>query len=128
MSSLDNITNNKIIFDKRTKKIIDNNLNNELCTLTLSQSSRENLIKDNNNANNIWFNEYLISKRINGNNSFEKNIYSLVHYQSRKKIENKKIKKDNNKNNQSQRKKILNSPISHKPYIGKIIKKKQSKR
>ena len=36
LSSLDNITDNKIIFDKRTKNIINNNLNSDLCTITLT--------------------------------------------------------------------------------------------
>ena len=80
LSSLDNITNNKIIFDKRTKNIIDNNLNTELCTLTLTSESSRNLFKDNNDTNNIY-NGCLISKRSNINSSFEKYIYSLVHSQ-----------------------------------------------
>ena len=64
LSSLDNITNNIIIFDKRTKKIIDNNLNNEKCTLTLTlESSRSNII--NNNTKNNFYNGCLISKRSN---------------------------------------------------------------
>ena len=129
LSSLDNITNNKIIFDKRTKKIIDNNLNNELCTLTLTLESSIRTNKGNNNNNeinnnNIFYNGCLISKRSNGNSSFEKNIYSLVHYKLNKKIENRNKKIENNKKSPSQRKKkLLNSPSSHPPYIAKIFKK-----
>lgn len=106
-SSLDNITNNKIIFDKRTKKIIDNNLNIELCTITLTlESSRINLTKEkNNDKNSNLFKGGLISKRSNGNSSFEKNIYSLLHYQFKKKKDNE-IKKKENKKNQSNKKKI----------------------
>ena len=124
LSSLDNITNNKIIFDKRTKNLIDNNLNNELCTLTLTlESSRANLIKNNDNDNNIY-NGCLISKRSRGNSSFEKNIYSLVHYQFKKKMENNNQKLDNKKSqNTNRKKKIINSPSTHHPYIGKIFKK-----
>ena len=91
LSSLDNITNNKIIFDKRTKKIIDNDLNNDLCTLTLTlDSAGTNLIKDNNNN---LYNGCLISKRSGANSSFEKNIYTLVHYKIKKKNEKKNKKK-----------------------------------
>ena len=125
LSSLDNITNNKIIFDKRTKNIIDNNLNTELCTLTLTSESSRNLFKDNNDTNNIY-NGCLISKRSNINSSFEKYIYSLVHSQFHKKLKNKiKNKKiDFSKKSQSRRKKKLaNSPSSHPPYISKIYKK-----
>ena len=78
LSSLDNITDNKIIFDKRTKKIIDNNLNTDLCTLTLTLDyTGTNLIKENNNNNNIFYNGCLISKRSNENSSFEKNTYII---------------------------------------------------
>jgi hypothetical protein len=126
LSSLDNITNNKIIFDKRTKKIIDNNLNNDLCTLTLTlDSAGTNLIKDNNNNN--LYNGCLISKRSDANSSFEKNIYTLVHYKIKKKIENKNKKTNTNNNRKSYRKKkLVNSPSSHPPYIIKIYKKKNN--
>jgi hypothetical protein len=129
LSSLDNITNNKIIFDKRTKKIIDNNLNNDLCTITLTlESSRTNAARDNMNTidnNNIYNdNGCLISKRSNGNSSFEKYIYSLVHYQWNKKLKNRNKKVENNKKSFSRRKKkFLNSPSTHPPYIARIYKK-----
>ena len=129
LSSLDNITNNKIIFDKRTKKIIDNNLNNDLCTITLTlESSRTNAARDNmstNDNNNIYNdNGCLISKRSNGNSSFEKYIYSLVNYQWNKKLKNRNKKVENNKKSFSRRKKkLLNSPSNHPPYIARIYKK-----
>ncbi len=126
LSSLDNITDNKIIFDKRTKKIIDNNLNTDLCTLTLTLDyTGTNLIKENNNNNNIFYNGCLISKRSNENSSFEKNIYTLVHYKIKKKIENKN-KKSNNNTKSYRKKKLVNSPSSHPPYIIKIYKKKNN--
>ena len=50
------------------------------------------VMKENNKDNNNFYNGCLISKRSNGNSSFEKNIYSLVHYKLNKKIENKKKK------------------------------------
>ena len=125
LSSLDNITDNKIIFDKRTKKIIDENLNNEMCTITLtSESSRLNMIKDNNCINNNPYHGCLISKRSKGNSSFEKNIYSLVNYQLNKKMKNKKkIFENKIKSPIHRRKKMLYSPSSHTPYITKIYKK-----
>ena len=110
---------------KGQKKIIDNNLNNELCTLTLTlESSTANIIRNNNNDNNSIFNGCLISKRSKGNSSFEKNIYSLVHYQFKKKMDNKTQRLENKQNhNTIRKKKILNSPSTHHPYMGKIFKK-----
>ena len=122
LSSLDNITNNKIIFDQRTKKMIDNNLNNEKCTLTLTlESSRSNLM--NINGKNNLYNGGLISKRSNGNSSFEKNIYSLVHYKLNKKKENIDKKLESKKSPIQRKKKLLVSPSTRHPYIAKIFKK-----
>ena len=117
LSSLDNITNNKIIFDERTKKIIDNDLKNELCTLTLESSRMNNFIINNNGNNNFIYEGELISKRSNANNSFEKVVHYLVHSQFRKKIENKKQKKQN-----TSKRKLINSPSAHPPYLAKILK------
>ena len=128
LSSLDNITYNKIIFDKRTKNMIDNNLNSECCTITLTlESSRLNVMKENNKDNNNFYNGCLISKRSNGNSSFERNIYSLVHAKLNKKKENKN--KIFGKKNQSNKiKKLLNSPSSpHHPYFSSIYKKNDLK-
>ena len=93
-SSLDNVTNNKIIFDKQTKKMlerIETDVNKYYNTLTL-ETSKSNLISNNNNC--------LMS---NGtiDNSFEKCIYALVNYQNNK----NKIK--NNKNEKNFKKKIF---------------------
>lgn len=122
LSSLDNITNNKIIFDERTKKLIDNNLNSEKCTLTLTlESSRNNMI--NRNAKYIFNNGGLISKRSNGNSSFEKDIYSLVNYKLNKKKENINKKIESRKSPIQRKKKFVNSPSSHPPYISQIFKK-----
>ena len=123
LSSLDNITNNKIIFDKRTKKMIDNNLNNEMCTLTLTlESSRTNMMII--NGKNNFYNGGLISKRSNGNSSFEKNIYSLVHYKLNKKKEIIDKKLEAKKSPTQRKKKLMISPSSsHHPYIDKIFKK-----
>ena len=119
LSSLDNITNNKIIFDERTKKIIDNDLKNEFCTLTL-ESPRINDLNINNNKANINISILegeLISKRSNANNSFEKVVHYLVHSQFKKKIENKKKKRQI-----VSKKKLINSPSAHPPYLAKILK------
>ena len=53
LSSLDNITDNKIIFTKKTKKIIDQNLESNFGTLTLTSNSINF-----NNTNNIDNNKY----------------------------------------------------------------------
>ena len=113
LSSLDNITNNKIIFDDRTKKIIDN----ELCTLTLETSIiNKNNLNNNNNDNDLYKGE-LISKRSNANNSFEKVVHYLINSGFKKKIENKKKKKV-----VVSKKMLMNSPSAHQPYIAKIFK------
>jgi len=45
LSSLDNITNNKIIFTERNKNIIDNDLDEKMYTITLNTDSARNKIK-----------------------------------------------------------------------------------
>ena len=50
LSSLDNITDNKIIFTKKTKQMIDKNLESNGVTLTLTSTSIN--INNNNNKNN----------------------------------------------------------------------------
>ena len=92
LSSLDNITNNKIIFDKQTKKILDKSetelKNNNYYNTLILETSRSNILVNNG----------LISKRTGDENSFEKIIHNLVDYQFNKKksknayIKNKKIK------------------------------------
>ena len=108
MSSLDNITDNKIIFTKKTKKLIDKNLDNNYGTLTLTNNS--NFTGQNTDG--------LISAR-SKNDSFEKIVHNLIYYKKTKKIyeknknkkiyqtkktkntyiNNKKIYKNNNNNN-----------------------------
>ena len=84
MSSLDNITDNKIIFTKKTKKIIDKNLDPNYGTLTLTNNS--NLTGKNTDG--------LISAR-SKNDSFEKIVHNLIYYKKNKKIydknKNKKV-------------------------------------
>ena len=87
LSSLDNITNNKIIFTNKTKKIIDENLDPNYGTLTLTSNSI------NNNDKN--YNDGLISGR-SINDSFEKIVHNLIYYKKNK-IKLEKNKKDKKK-------------------------------
>ena len=97
LSSLDNITNNKTIFTKRNKNIIDNDLDEKMFTLTLNTESVRNKI-------NINENDYgLLSKR-SLNDSFKIMVKNLVEYQFNKNKKNKenkekKIKDAKNKKN-----------------------------
>ena len=84
-----------------------------MCTLNLESSRTNNIITVNqNNDNNIYKGE-LISKRTNDENSFEKIVHYLIHSQFKKKIENK---------NKISKKKLINSPSVHPPYIDNIFK------
>lgn len=78
---MDNITDNKIIFTKFNRKIIDNNLDPSMCTLTFTLDS----LKKNNNSNNCIISEGSLG------DSFEKILLNFINYQN-KKIE-KKIRK-----------------------------------
>ena len=91
LSSLDNVTNNKIIFDKQTRKLLDKSetelKNNNYYNTIVLDSSRSNLLVNNG----------LISKRTDrgGDDSFEEYIHSLVEYQFKKnQNKNKIIKND----------------------------------
>ena len=95
ISSLDNITDNKIIFTKKTKKIIDKNLDPNLITLTLTNNS--NMTEKNTDG--------LISSR-SKNDSFEKIVHNLIYHKKSKKIYNKtknrksyQVKRTKNDNN-----------------------------
>ena len=105
LSSLDNITDNKIIFTKKTKKIIDKNLDSKSITLTLTLNSINNN-KNNNEAietkisNNWANNDGLISSR-DVNDSFEKMVHNFIYFKKTKKKvgKNKKnVKKQKEKN------------------------------
>ena len=106
LSSLDNITDNKIIFTKKTKKIIDNNLDNNYGTLTLTTNSIKSNLNNTNNPNSknenkiinsYNYNEGLISGRsLNG--SFEKIVHNLVFYKKCKKYEKNKKNEINRPN------------------------------
>jgi hypothetical protein len=105
LSSLDNITDNKIIFTKKTKKRIDQNLDSNCGTITLTTTSinlninNNEKINDNDHINKIINNDGLISSR-DANDSFEKIVHNLIYYKkSKKKVEkNKNINNINNVN------------------------------
>ena len=104
-SSFDNTTNNEIIFDKETKKILDKNEtdnNNYYNTLTL-ETSNSNLFLNNN---------VLYSKR-SGDDSFENCIHALVMYQYKKNKNKNGDKKSKNKSAQ----KSLRKNSKGKKYI-----------
>ena len=127
LSSLDDITDNKIIFTKLNKKIIDNNLDSGMYTLTFTLESLKN-----NNSSNFG----LISKR-SQNVSFEKVLRNFVNYQNKKKEKknkekNKKKEKENEQNNMKKknftsymrkRKKKVISQISYKNINSKTHNK-----
>ena len=120
-SSLDNITNNKIIFDKETRKILDRNeteYNNFYNTLNL-ETSKSSIVINNNNC--------LLSKR-SLNDSFEKCIYAIVNYQNKKNknnIKNKNEQKPENKN--YKRKNVIINNINSNLFKYKKCKKKIKK-
>ncbi len=105
LSSLDNITDNKNIFDKKTRYLIDNNTNSNKITLTLDSSRN--------------LNKNLISKR-SKDDSFIKSISPLVNYQfiPKKKINSKIINKTTSNNNNKRN--IINK--------NKVIYKKEFRR
>ena len=132
LSSLDNITNNKIIFDKKIKSIIDNNENISKVTLTL-QSSKN--IKDNLITNRSKDDSFIksISPIINYKERKKKrknNIFKNYNYSQRNKIKIHKLKKNELKNSlynlienngdyvnlEEKKKKIFLSP-KLKPYL-----------
>ena len=94
-SSFDNITNNKIIFDKQTKKMLDKSetdlKNNNYYNTLILETSRSNTLLNNG----------LISKRTGGSSSFEKCINALVESQFNKtknKSSKRKFRKSYKKN------------------------------
>ena len=101
LTSLDNITDIKNIFNHRNKKIIDNNLNPNTCTVTLNSESLKN--KSN-------FNSGFISKR-SSFESFEKIVKNEVREEENQnkeevnKNEENKIDNNNTEENQPKRKK-----------------------
>ena len=102
LSSLDNITNNKIIFNKNNRYIIDNNITPSKCTLTLDTSRT---LKSNLN---------LLTKR-SKDDSFIKSISPLINFngvfgpkKKEKKKQNKTSSNTNrNRNYKNTKKKLI---------------------
>ena len=118
ISSLDNITDNKLIFTKKAKKIIDQNLDSNCLTITLNA-----------NADKSMNGGGLISTRT-GNDSFEQIVNNLNHYKKTNKkniIKQKQNKgKDKIKNHKKVNKNILkiHREIKNKLYMKSIEKNK----
>ena len=103
LSSLDNITNNKIIFDKQTKKMLDKS------ETELKNNNFYNTINLDTSRSNLLMNNGLISKRSGGEDSFENCIHALVDYQYNK---NKNKIKKGGKNMYNKNKKLKNIIVS----------------
>ena len=96
MSSIDNDTENDVIFNKRIKKMIDNNLNTNSCTLTLNINTKNDL-------------NYISKKNIS--RSLESIVNNFVNY----KISQKTSKNKNGRNNTNSN----NNNNEMKPYLKK---------
>ena len=105
MSSIDNDTENDIIFNQRIKKMIDNNLNTNSCTLTFDINTKNDL-------------NYINKKTIS--NSFAKMVNNFVNYKNNKKdLKSKNIENNNsNKNDEIKQNLKKNENI----FEDKIIK------
>ena len=93
LSSLDNITNNKTIFDKKNKKYIDGSKN---YTITLTLSNTVNSLINNKNNNFINSNSL--------NNSLELMVKNLANYQNKKIRQTKDNKNKHKKSNKTLKK------------------------
>ena len=90
LSSLDNITYNKIIFDKKNRELIDNDLDSKNITISLTlESLKAN--KNNNGPNQNFISEGNSDKE----NSFIKSIKNIVYYQESKKKKTNIIRNNN---------------------------------
>ena len=104
LSSLDNITDNKIIFDEKNKLIIEKDLDSKNLTLTLT-----------NEKSIIQGTGLLNSKRSNENNepdSFIKIVDYFVNYKKKNEIsaiQNKNIKNNDNKNTKENNNNVMNN-------------------
>ena len=111
-SSFDNDTDNKIIFDKKNKYLIDNSIETNKYSITLTY---DNSIKDNN--------KYLISKR-SVNDSFEINLKNFIkEFQINQNKKNQKnLKSENNKINNN------NDEIKDNIIINNSFKNKEKEK
>ena len=100
ISSIDNDTENDIIFNQRIKKMIDNNLNTNSCTLTFDINTKNDL-------------NYINKKTIS--NSFANMVNNFVNYKN-----NKKDLKSKNSNKNDEIKQILKK--NENIFEDKIVK------
>ena len=105
MSSIDNDTENDIIFNQRIKKMIDNNLNTNSCTLTFDINTKNDL-------------NYINKKTIS--NSFANMVNNFVNY----KVNKKDLKSKNIENNNSNKNDEIKQNLKKNENIfeDKIIK------
>ena len=118
ISSSDNTTDNKIIFDKQTKKML------EKSETELKNNNYYNTINLETSRSNLLLNNGLISKRTEGNKSFEKCIQALIN----SKYNNNQNKNKNKKSNFKNRKKkniFINSNTNNSSSIKNTISKSQ---
>ena len=97
-SSLDNITNNKTIFDDKNKFLIEKNEKSINYSMTISlNNSTLNAMNDKNKN---------LVNTIRTNDSFEEIVHNLIHYKKKKPKKEKKHKKNKgNKSNKSNKNK-----------------------
>ena len=103
LSSLDNDTENDIIFNKRIKNMIDNNLNTNSCTITLDINTKNDL-------------DYINKKNIS--DSFVNIVNSIANYKT-KDVKEKKIG-ENNKINKNE---VIKKNIIYEKKQNKNFKK-----
>ena len=116
-SSLDNITDNKLIFTKTAKKIIDQNLDSNCVTISLNANADKSI-----NGGG------LISNRTN-NNSFEQIVYNLINYKKINKKKNINKKKENKEKDKNKNYKKINNNVLkfHKDIKNKLYMKSLDK-
>ena len=117
-SSLDNITNNKLIFDDKNKFLIEKNEKsiNYSMTMNLNNTTISSINNKNKNL-----------ATIRTNDSFEEIVHNLVHYKKKKETKDKKQNKNKyNKNNKS-KKNNKNEVIKINNYQPKKIITKMSR-
>ena len=118
-SSLDNITNNKIIFDDKNKFLIEKN--EKSINYSMSMNLNNTTINSLNNKNKN------LANTIRTNDSLEEIVHNLVHYKKKKEKKHKKQNKNKyNKNNKS-KKNNKNEVIKINNYQPKKIITKMSR-
>ena len=122
LSSLDNVTNNKIIFNEKNRFLIDKNEKSINFSMTMSLNNTTLNSLNNNNKN-------LASSR-RTKDSFEEMVHNLVSYKKtkiKKEKKQKRNKSNKNKNNKNEIKK-LNNYQQKKISTGKSNNESKSKK